>query len=180
MSETMIPITAGENSTAAIGVERVSGFTAPITLTVLDLPNGLSYQILQESDSEYALVLHASDQARAGAYSIRVVGSGDNLSHETSLQVRIKSGGIFKEIAFGIQIIHLIGVAVIAGIVGFVLSRRRSTTPARIEKAKPEPSRKAAEDKCPKCGGKLTFLSEFKEWYCYKCGAYYKPRPKKS
>jgi hypothetical protein len=93
------PLQQGKQSEMAVGITRGDNFDEDVTLTLADVPNGVSYKpdnaVIKHGETEAKITFNAVDSAPLGNFTITVTGhptSGSDAQVEFKLTVTAKDG----------------------------------------------------------------------------------------
>ena len=90
--------------------------------------------------------------------------------------LRWESPGVISDVLIYVLIGVIAAVAVILVIIFLMRRRRRITVPPPppyVQASAPAPvATEPPQMKCPTCNGPLSWIDEYKRWYCYKCAKY--------
>jgi hypothetical protein len=123
-SSTSLSIRQGQSITLTLTVLSLRGYDQPVNLTAISQP-GISVQFNPSSvipSATTTATFSAAYNAQPGNHTVTLLGVSGSLTHRSAVEVTVTSGPLQRVLS----ILGVIGIILIATVLGFIIRRSRS------------------------------------------------------
>jgi hypothetical protein len=171
-------VSAQSSQVVNVTIHSINNFNSPVTLSLLPTgasngpPNGMNVTLSQYSvtppsngtvTSQATIRIDCSitPQISPGTYAIKITGTSGNLVRQSYVSVQVAACVPPPSFPWWIIIALFSGLLALVLLILFI--KRRPSAPLLIQQP---------VGYCPTCGKPMSFIEQYRTWYCYYCQRY--------